>query len=83
VIDRANGKSTVAQETNMPATASRKIEHKPTWLDQRQKALNPNRGGRRGPTGLHPIVHWRLPVANSGAEPSKAHNSDKMSMIFV
>jgi hypothetical protein len=47
-VDRAHGKSAVAQQANMPATAGREIEHKTPWLDQRQKAVDPDGGGRRG-----------------------------------
>ena len=44
MVDRAHGKSAVAKQANMPATAGRQVEHKTTWLDQRQKAADPDRG---------------------------------------
>jgi hypothetical protein len=56
-VDRAHGKSAVAQQANMPASAGRKIEHKATWLDQRQKTLDPDGGGGRGLRRLHALLY--------------------------
>jgi hypothetical protein len=43
-VDRAHGKSAVAKQANMPATAGRQVEHKTTWLDQQQKRLTQTEG---------------------------------------
>ena len=64
-IDRAHCKSAVAQQANMPATAGCEIEHKTTRLDQRQKAVDPDGGGRRGLRRSHALLHWWRPIANN------------------
>jgi len=66
MVDRAHGKSAVAKQANMPATAGRQVEHKTTWLDQRQKAVDPDRRGRRGLGRSRALLHWRWPIANNG-----------------
>jgi hypothetical protein len=49
----------------MSATAGRQVEHKTTWLDQRQKAVDPDGRGHRGLRRSHTLPHWRQPIANN------------------
>jgi hypothetical protein len=66
----------------MPATASRKIEHKTTRFDQRQKTLHPNGRSRRRLIRLHSISHWWRPVAKNGQIRVQRHKPDVMSMML-